>query len=226
MKPIPQELFDTISTDKRIRNAVAFAHGCYDAKMNFLHLGANLYPESYSVTEEQKQQAIIQRGIDRINALEALGNKLVFVGMGMSYPARYPDDVCNHRIRTEFKNKDGRHFFVELGTGRGEDAMRVDFSIDRDLQHEYESRLDEIRGKIALLGTSFSRQHPLNEQLRKYQEQPYYHYKNLAHSTPVEKYTLQGVLHFVNRNFDCKFTEIEVDYYDLRTEDFICQSPK
>lgn len=111
------EKLQEIYTDESFRNAVAYAHQCCDKDGNFKHFETCTYPIRYKVTVYQIQEA--QTEMDRVisERLRSLGNKLVFVGMGMTYAAEFEGDVCNHRIRTYFENAAGTKFFIELSKG-------------------------------------------------------------------------------------------------------------
>jgi len=194
------EKFQEIYKDEKFRNAVAYAHACADAQGRHKHFLALMYPIDYIVTSEQI--TIAQKEVERAKkeALKNLGNKLVFVGMGMTYSPRYEGDVCNHRIRTEFQNPSGRRFFIELGTGKsGTELMRCDHAIDR-------TRQDELND------------HPEHQG-------EFYNYLGLERNQ-WPKYSLSAILKLVNENFECKFTEIEIDNFTLSPDEFICKSPK
>lgn len=122
----------------------------------------------------------------------------MFVGMGGNYSERYPGDLCNHRIRTEFKNAFGRLFFIELGTGTGTE-MRIDHSIDR-------TRENELNGNPN-------------------RQSEFYNYKRLERQKDMPIYTKENILALVNKNFDCKFKEIIVDNYNVTQDDYISISP-
>lgn len=197
---LTNEKFKEIYTDEKFRNQVSSAHWQCKSNGEKVHQITCSYPVTYIVTPEQIETAKVERARAKQAKLDDVGNKLVFVGMGWTYEPRYEDDVCNHRIRTELVNADGREFFVEVGTGRGEN-MRVDFAIDRTRQKE--------------LDDSFERQGE------------FYNYKNLERGNYgfSVKYTLQNVLKFVNENFGCNFREIEIDNYNLSAEDYKSVSP-
>lgn len=198
---LTDDKFNEIYSDPEFRNQVAFAHRCYDQYSKFIHLKTCSYPIEYIVTETQIELAKKECDRAKKEALKNQGNKLIFIGMGMNYAPRYEGDVCNHRIRTEFKNKHGHKFFIELGTC-GYDGMRIDHSIDRDLQDQ------------------------LNDDVNK--QSKFYNYKGLQrkYGRDLPKYTKEGVLRLINREFDCCFTEMVVDSYTLSPEDLVCLSPK
>jgi hypothetical protein len=196
LTPMSAEKFQEIYSDEKIRNAVAFAHSCFDKDRNFLHYKAMCWPDAFSVTKEQIGLAIVERNMAKAEKVANMGNKLVFVGMGMDYAPKYEGDPGNHRIRTEFVNSNGTRFFIELGPGTGEN-MRVDHAINRTLQDQ--------------LNDSHERQGE------------FYNWKGLERRGGGQ-YTKENILKMVNEEFDCKFTEMEVDNFTLTTDDFTCKS--
>lgn len=135
-------------------------------------------------------------------------SKLIFVSMGMDYKERFPGDVCNHRIRTELINPEGRRFFIEVGTGRG-DKMRIDHVIDKDQEHEYEEKASYYWAKIRE-SKVIPQNHPLYNSYKKYMEQPHQWYKHKDWEGLSVEYTKENVLKLVNRLFDCNYTEMEL----------------
>ena len=127
------EKFAEIYTDESFRNTVAFAHQSCKANGEFIHFKTCSYTIEYIVTESQIKEAEKERQRAKGQTVKDNAGKLMFVGMGCTYAPRYEDDVCNHRIRTEFTNKKGHRYFVEFGTGTAT-QIRVDHSIDRDLE--------------------------------------------------------------------------------------------
>jgi len=192
MKTLTDEQFKEIYTNKKLRNAVAYAHGCLSSNMEFKHFRAMNYPNDYAVNQNQINKAKEEVARDKVKTVANIGNKLVFVGMGMNYEPRYKGDICNHRIRTEITNSEGHRFFIEVGTGL-QNSMRVDHSIDRTVQDE------------------------LNDHT---QQNKFYNYGGIERTKKALKFTKQNVLKLVNKTFGCNFTEIEVDYYTLTTEDY------
>lgn len=219
---LTNEQFSDIYTNESFRNAVAFAHGCCDSSGKHQHYKALDYPNEYIVTPEQIEAAKAEYARAKAEKVANLPKgALVFVGMGMEYKSRFEGDLCNHRIRTEFYNSEGRHFFIEVGTGRGND-YRVDFSIDRDLQIEYDSKLNEALNKRNALKQYSPEWDAANEVANKYWQQPYYNFGGIEKRNFSEKYTKENILKLINETFGCSYTSIEVDNYTLRTEDFTC----
>jgi hypothetical protein len=197
LQVLTEEKFLEIYTNEKLRNAVAYAHICNDSKGNFLHRKALMFPISYKVTNEQVEAANIELNKAKEKAkVENIG-KLVFIGMGMEYPERYPNDVCNHRVRGEFINKYGKKYFIEFGTGRITGEMRIDHSIDRDLE----------------------------EQNKDKSKQQYNNCKDLERRKFYPKYTKTDILELINKEFDCNFKEVVIDNYTLSPNEIISVSP-
>lgn len=188
-----EEKFQEIYTDKKLRNAVAFAHECWSASPNshFLHKGTCTYPVRYKVTEEQIEKAKKLLSAAKVVTKERYKNSLLFIGMGMTYDTK--SDIGNHRIRTEFLNKEGRRFFVEFGTAVNHDFMRCNSSI---------------------------------EYVGKEEKHNFGNLERQIYSDGICRYTPKEVLELVNRVYDCKFTEIFIDNYDLSCDGIMCESPK
>jgi hypothetical protein len=190
---LTDEKLQGIYTDKKLRNEVAYAHGCYSAFPNsqFKHFSTCSYPVSYIVTEKQIELAKLEVERSKKETQERYKNSLLFVGMGMTY--KTDTYIGNHRIRTEFINKDGRKFFVEFGTAVNKEYTRCDFAIDGGVDSDK------------------------------------YNYAGLEKAAKTEhsicRYTPENILKLVNDTFDCKFTEIFIDNYDLSTDDITCVSP-
>lgn len=216
-----------IYKDEQLRNQVAFAHGSHSADGKLIQKITCSYPITYIVTNEQIQEAETERQRAKKQAIKDNSGKLVFVGMGCDYAARYEDDVCNHRVRTEIINPEGRKFFIEVGAW-GDEAMRIDFVIDRDQENEYEQKqwfyYDQIKANGGF--NKVGQNDPLMVEYKKYQQQPYYWFKREQWKDIKPKYTMQNVLNLVNTLFDCKFTEIIIDNYNLSTDDYSSVSPK
>jgi len=189
--------FTKIYQCERLRNAVAYAHAFCDKNGNKLGMKALYYPIEYIVTDEQINEA--KKEIERAKAeiLKTSNDVFILIGMGMNYSERYEDDVCNHRVRAYFTNKDGKKYFIELGTGIGE-SMRIDHAIDIDKQEEEENKSIKSCNN----------------------------FKDLERQKNVLKYTKANILKIINTNFDCHFKYVLIDEYTLNPEDRINLSPK
>lgn len=223
----PAELLSQLGTNERLTREVNYSHGVCNTQSHHLHYCTMYDGKRYKTSQEQKDKASKLYALNVQKAIENVKNKLVFVGMGMDYAARYADDVCNYRIRTEIVNPEGRKFFIEVGTW-GNERMRIDFVVDRDQEIYYADQCQNVRNEILKRGgyhkLSFS--DPLYLDLKKYQEQPYYSYKRDEYKDLNIKYTKQNLIDLVNNLFDCNFTEIEIDYNHLTTDIYNSVSPK
>jgi len=223
----PQQVIDLIGKDAKITHEFCYAHPVADKYSNTIHFGALVYPKRYAIDAELKQHAANEYAKMKQDLISSIGNKLVFVGMGMSYTERYEDDVCNHRIRTEIVNPEGRKFFIEVCAGKGEN-MHITHVTDRDQEHDYSIKAAEYRKKIEEAGGfwKIGKGHHLYEQYQNYMSQPYYWYKKQEWNSLNAKYTNANVLKLVNKLFDCNFTEMVVCDYLLSTEDYASTSTK
>lgn len=223
----PAELFSQLGTNTKLTRAVNFSHACADRYGSFLHFCTMYNGKRYKTTKEQKEQAEKLYKINVKKAVDAVGTNLIFVAMGMDYAQRYDDDVCNHRIRTEIINPEGRKFFIEVGTW-GNELTRIDHVIDRDLENEYKEKAQHYRDQIQIRGgfNKIGHAHPLYIELKKYEKQPYYWYKKEVWQGLELKYTKQNVIELVNNLFDCNFNEMAIDYEHLTTDIYSSISPK
>lgn len=191
-----KESFKEIYKNEELRNAVAFAHSVCNERGEEEYKKALLYPISYKVNPEQIYKANSLRLKRQKEVLKENKHNLLFCAMGMNFKPSINDGIGNHRIRTSFINNDGVKCFIELGTGRTDDNLRIDFAI-------YEYGKKDIRG------------------FDNYK----YNYKELETKTPQLKYTYENVLRLVNEYFNCSFKKIVVDYYNIDS-DVLCISPK
>jgi len=194
-----QETFKEIYKNEELRNAVAFAHGCFDSEYKFKYQKALMYPISYKVTKDQMIRAKDLRLKKQKEVLKENYNNLLFCGMGMNFKPIIKDGVGNHRIRTHFLNKDGIECFIEFGKGT-DNFLRIDHAI---FNYEYSNK--SLREQELFLKNN---------------------YKNLERQTPKLKYTFENLLKIVNKYFDCNFNKIVLDYYNIRCDGVLCESPK
>lgn len=197
---LTDEKFQEIYSNEEFRNQVADAHSCADSKGHFLHKKALCYPLEYIVSDEQINTAKEKREADKIEFIRQNVETLIFKGMGSTYSERFPDDVCNHRVRTEFRNIEGHRYFIEFCRGTS-DNLQIPHAIDRDLEDL------------------------CNE--KKYKDQPYNNYAGLElKNRPSLPYTKANLLQVVNQHFKCDFKKIIIDNYTLSGNDgHICNSP-
>lgn len=199
---LDKQTFKEIYKNEELRNAVTFAHIVADSQGNTEYKKALLYPISYKVTDEQIKKANALRNKRTKEVLKENKNNLLFVGMGMEFNPTILNGVGNHRIRTEFLNKNGIRCFIELGTGRTtEDNLRVDFAI-----------YDYCEGDKISIKEKDAKQK--------------YNYMKLETETPSLKYTYENILNLVNKYFNCNFKKMVVDYYNISCDRVLCESPK
>jgi len=173
------------------------AHRVCDKTGAFLYRKALDYPQNYKVTTKQWESAKNEYNKRRDEFKEKHKGDLVFVGMGMDFSSE-KKFIGNHRIRTEFLNKHGKRFFLEIGTGTTNKTFRVDFAIDRDLQVKYK---DDYK-----------------------KQGEFYNYKGLERMDRDKQpeYSYSNVLKFVNSHFDCEFKKLVVDSFFSSPSSLLC----
>ena len=191
------EKFNVLTVSDKWVNAIQYPVKCYDNNSNFKYFRTCSYPVEYIVSEEQIRQAREIAEERKRHILENIkANDLVFVAMGGDYSGT-PGDVCNHRIRCNFKNIDGKRFFIEILKGC-KDGFFIDFSIDLDKQEENEKK--RIKEPF----------YPQTE----------YNAKGVEKTTINKPFTFENVLQFVNDTYNCCYTNAQLIRYFVRCEDF------
>lgn len=147
---LTDELFQKIYSDPKFRNDIVFAN-----KSNNEQWHASSYPKKYIVTEKQIEIAKQER--EKVNAyiLEKHKNDLIFKGMGSEFSPRWEDDITNHRIRTYFKNRKGRLFFIEI-LASNDKKLIVDCAQDIDAEKEFKAKQEAVNVEMQ----KYSRQDP------------------------------------------------------------------
>lgn len=192
---LSEEKFKEINTNEELRNAVAFAHSCCNARGEEEYKKALLYPIAYKVTKTQIMKANALRDKRQKEVLKENANNLLFCAMGMNFKPTINDGVGNHRIRTDFLNSQGVRCFIEVGTKSRDNNLRVDFAIYGYIENETKGNRNA------------------------------YNFKKLETETPELKYTYENVLSLVNKYFGCNFKKMVVDYYNIECSGVICKSP-
>jgi hypothetical protein len=119
---------------------------------------------------------------------------LYFEGAGMNFYGEQPDhiDVGNFRIRTSFKNLDGKQIYLEMGNGHRHDLTKkkpkiiTKWALHIDFVHEVTSdpKIDDCnKSRIA-----YDRKHTNDNYM----------------------YTKADITRWVNENLNCDFDTIEV----------------
>lgn len=196
---LSDEKFKEIYTDDRFLHDCAFPVDCCNARGFHTHYRTCTYPIEYIITEEQIAIAKVEFARRRQAFLDGYKKgTLVLVCMGMDYPSKYPDGIGNHRVRGEFKNSGGRHFFVEFirsaNFGKKDNTEEVfycDYSIDRDA--EKAGRSCQNAFNLERGGRS------------------------------INPYTKQRVLDLVNSTFGCNYRELVLDGWLISTDDIISE---
>ncbi|WP_159522815.1 hypothetical protein [Sunxiuqinia indica] len=221
------EKFREIYSNPKFRNEVARAHKNCNSDGVFKHFQTCSYPTTYIVTESQIEAAKNELLKAKNETFKKHENDLLFVSMGSDYEPRFNDDACNHRIRTEFLNSEGKRFFIEVGTGRGEE-IRIDHSIDRDKEIEIKNMLSHAFLQRNTKKYGSKDWVKWNEKIRHLHNIGSGNYKDLERAHMGLKYTKTNVLDLVNKYFDCNFKNIVIDGYDISCADreIICTSPK
>ena len=114
LKLLTLEEYERNKSNDRFVHEIAWAHGV-EGWDNF-HLAMCFYVNGTEYYVSRELQGIAKAEYDRRkkNIVDNIGNKLVFVGMGMDFVPSTPEYVGNHRIRTYFKNNEGLVCFVEF----------------------------------------------------------------------------------------------------------------
>ena len=218
METLNENDFKKIYSDEKFRNEVAFASNCCDKHGDHLYFKA-FYPISYIITDEQKNEAL--KELDRAKK-ELISNykkgELIFKAMGGDFESGH-SDIGNHRIRANFKNKEGRSFFIELLSSKK--GFYCDFSIDKDLEGGYNKKLSECYDEMEKVGRFSPEWERLDIKRNKYLEQPYYNAFGIEHKSFDCDFTKENVLKLVNDTFNCSYNTLRVDRYTLSPDD-IC----
>ena len=224
----PESLVSELGINKELTRSAAYAHSCCDIQGNHLHYCAMYAGERYKIDAQTKETANELHRKNVAQAVQTVGNKLVFVGMGCDYESRYEGDPANHRIRTFITNPKGRKFFIEVGRSSKGEKMHIDFVIDIDQQNKFDALRNQNYEKIQSAGGwhKLGYEHPLILESKRLQSQPYYWYKKDVYFGRDYRYDKETIINLVNTLFDCKFTEMEVDSVLLNTDIYTSVSPK
>jgi hypothetical protein len=200
MTYLSTDKFKEIYTDEQFRNEVAYAIECLDTRRNFQYWVTMSYPHRYIVTEEQITEAWLEKeSAKRITRTQNKGN-LILIGMGFEYPERYPDDVCNYRVRGYFKNSKRNLYFIEFIEAVKGDTFFIPHANDetkaRQLNNDHQ-RQDE-----------------------------YQNFKNLERlGSSLGIYSKSNLLKVINKYFNCNFRKVVIDNHNLNTDEVISLSP-
>ena len=222
------EKFQEIYTNEELLRNISTAYGCYDSSHQLKHFKAfGIYPDAYIVTQQQIDLA--KQEFERLKA-EKMANlkagELVFISMGMDYEARFEGDICNHRIRTTFKNNEGHTYFVEFcKNGRKGDKLNdfvCDFSIDEDWRKAQETeaiRLLDVRNSFERYSKDWEEAH---KEYIANDHQRYYNAFGIEHKSFEMQFTKENLLNLINETFGCSYTSLSIDRFIFSTSDIVC----
>jgi len=182
---------------------ITFAHGVEGWEEHNLGMCYYVTGTDYKVSAELQSKAKKEYQKRKNKIIKNIGNKLVFVGMGMDFEPSTINHIGNHRIRTYFENNDGIMCFIEFGTTMDKDFLRCDHGLmntkkdnsewksigEREQTEQRVSVVENIRGDYI-------------------------------------EFTKENVLKLVNENFNCSFKEVEVAEYFVSTSDYTCKSKR
>jgi hypothetical protein len=194
---LTEEKFKEIYTDKSFRNSVAFPvlrKSLFTGEVNI----TLTFPTKYIVTDQQTIKALEERDSDRKRILSEIKNKLVFIKKGGMFSCSSYDVNC-YRISTIIKNNNNQLFYVELS------------SLPKKRDHHFTFRCVsaiELKDKARKFNPKNSGN--LNQ-----------NYKALEDLQKLGKYTKRNVLSFINENFNCSFTKMEIDEFTLSESDLL-----
>lgn len=224
---LTNEIFNANKNDIKFIKAVKNAHGwskghgmpTEETKL------ALCYPITYLVTKEQINEAqniYLKLKDDFIKNLEP--KTIVFTGMGSDLIDQEGEQI-NHRLRAEFLNDEGKHFFIEFTKaieGR-ENKFHVPHAVDRDLEREYNAQFDYYNKQYNELRKQGKRDQEIEKQRAKFLKQPYYNYKDLERDQKklIGDFTTRNLLKFINKNFKCSYKKLIVDNHFLRAEEYL-----
>lgn len=198
LETLTDQKFQEIYTDPKFRNEVAFAGTCLDKYSNFSHYKTISHPVEYIVTKEHIKLAQIEYERAKAEKIKSIQKgTIVFIRMGSTYKERFKGDICNHRIRTTFKNTAGHRFFVEFSSNMNDEGFHCTFSQDIEREERQEKGI--------------------------FDNQPYHPSKQLERKTFTQQFSDKNLLSLINREFDCNYTHLEVDKYTLRPDDYISE---
>jgi len=226
MKELTEQEFNQIFTDAKLRNAVVFAHASYDSGMKLIGFVALVYPDNYLVTTEQIEKATQIYEEEKRKTFEEHKNDLIFCGMGCDYDPQYDDDICNHRIWTQFENSKGKHYLLEFQHTTDYNLYLSAFC-DFDTEKEYNDRWEAMRIKRDGFRPRDDEWKQINREMQELGLQYCFNSHPLMKERSDLKYTRANILELINKEFDCLFNDIVIDLYNIHPSDqkIFCYSP-
>lgn len=86
---MPLDLTDQLGKNERLTKEMAYSHSVSDSYFNHKFYCTMYNGKRYITSLEQKEQAQKLYEINKQKIISTIGNKLMFVGMGMGYQERY-----------------------------------------------------------------------------------------------------------------------------------------
>ena len=200
--PLPDELFEQMSSNPELRNAIAGAKEQW-RELDCKHVAwiAQVYPRRYAVSPEQIQAAKDQWAADKQAMIERLTGTgtLLMIDMGsMEHKPADPDDIPSYRLRGQFQIPNGRRFMLEVSLSNKENTgtgpMYCSEFVDLDLEEQGAAK-------------------PKGKDYRWIKD------------ADLGAYTMSNLLNLVNRQFGCHFKSLEIDHDTLYAKDYTSVSP-
>lgn len=219
---LTDELFaQAMACDKGIHEC-ATANGYCDKNHRLIGKYVN-YPSWRDVHDISDEQIAIAKENFQRRKNEELANikrgEIVFVAMGGDFTPKIENGVGNYRMRCDFRNSAGEQFFIELccccDAGK-EQSFWVDFSIDRQLQKQYENEINamiERNKNLPFLKREHTSRVP----------QYYYNAKGVQHKEIKMPFTWDNVVKFINETYGCNYKSARLFRYFIRPEDYVCE---
>ena len=170
----------------------------YDRDGRYLGMHTCSYPVEYEVRPVWEQEARALAAGRRQELLSSLKKgDLAFVAMGGDCGSSVPDDVCNHRIRCNFRNSAGGRYFIEF-IRSADGGFYVDSAIDYAKGEEYERQCREVY--------EWNRSRTCFGEHRRFPEQMQHDPFGVANMPIGKPFTFGNVVAFVNSKFGCSYT--------------------
>lgn len=132
-----------------------------------------------------------------------------FYRRGMDYEPLYDGEIGNHRISSDFKNDEGRNFYVEfLKVSHHNDYdFWCDHSIDRDREKVVKAMKEEMFDKARGMSWSDPEKRELFLNARDIKDD-YYNYGDIERTRNLKGWNKSSILKLINETFNCSFTEL------------------
>lgn len=225
---LTDEMFrEMMQSDKGIREArFAVGYGRYEDGRSITDGHYVNWPNhwnQYEISDEQRAQAKERFEERKAETLEYCSQRgvLTWHSMGMNYPPTVDGGIGNYRIRTNFKDKTGHVWFIEIHPVRNDqvdaDEARgwwgevYDVSKAEEMDRGYQKKKEQLLEKYGNWWKV-----PTNERV-------------YAPSCPYERiecgrpFTYANVLAWVNDRFHTDYTELFLERYFVNCDDVISE---